>query len=350
VEVYFDDFKVTHVNSPVVNTDDYYPSGFAFNSYQRENSVANQYQCNGKERQDELNLGLYDYGFRLYDPAIGRWSAPDPLAELGFSLTPYRYCFNNPVNYTDPFGLWEQDANGNYSTNDQGDIKRLLSYLTTESYALNNNPSIEQINGFIGGEESEGGLGTLSDGSQLVSAVNVNGYQQGNRVDWYTDKKSFNNAWHEIQGDLTPDALDTRTVGHQFWGLTNLTYPGGQNPLKYNGKFDYTYVPKSLGEYPAIGHDKRYDNLGITNAGKALFMDSRTIGADWKFVKEEFLIATLPIGTKEQIKAAALGAGLGFFASFKTLIQIATPQGCVETGMWYSISSQDVTNAPDKPE
>jgi len=43
-EVYFDDFKVTHVKSPVISTDDYYPFGLTFNSYSRENSVANQYQ------------------------------------------------------------------------------------------------------------------------------------------------------------------------------------------------------------------------------------------------------------------------------------------------------------------
>jgi hypothetical protein len=62
VEVYFDDFKVEHVKSPVVSSQDYYPFGLTFNSHNRENSLVNQYQYNGKETQDELNLGWLDYG------------------------------------------------------------------------------------------------------------------------------------------------------------------------------------------------------------------------------------------------------------------------------------------------
>jgi hypothetical protein len=36
VDVYFDDFKVEQVKSPVVQSQDYYPFGLTFNSYQRE--------------------------------------------------------------------------------------------------------------------------------------------------------------------------------------------------------------------------------------------------------------------------------------------------------------------------
>ena len=56
VEVFFDDFKVEQIKSPVVQTNDYYPFGLAFNSYRRENSLDQKYLYNGKELQDELNL------------------------------------------------------------------------------------------------------------------------------------------------------------------------------------------------------------------------------------------------------------------------------------------------------
>jgi hypothetical protein len=64
VEVYFDDFRVTHAKSPVIQQDDYYPFGLTFNSYQRENSFVNNFLYCGMEKQDELDLGWYDYSAR----------------------------------------------------------------------------------------------------------------------------------------------------------------------------------------------------------------------------------------------------------------------------------------------
>lgn len=45
--------------------------------------------------------------FRQYDNAIGRFLGMDRLAELAYSITPYRFAYNNPVYYNDPTGLFE---------------------------------------------------------------------------------------------------------------------------------------------------------------------------------------------------------------------------------------------------
>ncbi len=114
VEVYFDDFKVTHTKSPVIQTDDYYAFGLAFNSYRRENTTPNQYLYNSMELQDELNLVLYDYLARKYDPMIGRFTTIDPHSENYLSWAPFNYVANNPIILTDPTGMdWYQDEKGN---------------------------------------------------------------------------------------------------------------------------------------------------------------------------------------------------------------------------------------------
>ena len=57
------------------------------------------YLYNGKELQEELGLGLYDYGFRMYDLAISRFHAIDLLAENYTFQGPYAYAANNPIKF-----------------------------------------------------------------------------------------------------------------------------------------------------------------------------------------------------------------------------------------------------------
>jgi RHS repeat-associated protein len=112
VDVYFDDFKITHQKSQVIQADDYYPFGLTFNSYSRESSVENRYLYNqgsrGKkfntERITDLDLNIDLTKYRAYDPAIGRWWQVDPRVDDLYGWTPYNYGFNNPILYSDPEG------------------------------------------------------------------------------------------------------------------------------------------------------------------------------------------------------------------------------------------------------
>ncbi|MEO1054657.1 MAG: RHS repeat-associated core domain-containing protein, partial [Bacteroidota bacterium] len=103
VEVYFDDFAVTHEQSPLIQSSDFYPFGLAFNSHVRENIFKNRFLYNGSSELNE-KTGLYETPFRQYDPAIGRLNGIDPVAGKYSSLSPYNFAFNDPINFSDPSG------------------------------------------------------------------------------------------------------------------------------------------------------------------------------------------------------------------------------------------------------
>ena len=88
-------------------------------------SLRNKYQYNGKEIQDKefsdgSGLELYDFGARLHDPQIGRWTTIDPLAQKRDWLTPYNYVQNNPLNRIDPNGLTDYTLDKK-----TGDVKQI---------------------------------------------------------------------------------------------------------------------------------------------------------------------------------------------------------------------------------
>src|SRR5690606_20925046 len=71
------------------------------------NSYNSPFKYNGKELDEET--GNYFYGARYYDPKLSIFLSVDPLAEQAPDWTPYRYGFNNPIKYTDPTGMYEND-------------------------------------------------------------------------------------------------------------------------------------------------------------------------------------------------------------------------------------------------
>jgi RHS repeat-associated protein len=82
----------------------YYPFGLNMEGNFNGASGTNKYQYNGKEWNDDFGLGLNDYGARWYDPAIGRWTAVDPMSEGDKRNNPYSFCKNNPIRYKDVEG------------------------------------------------------------------------------------------------------------------------------------------------------------------------------------------------------------------------------------------------------
>jgi RHS repeat-associated protein len=104
-DVFFDDLKVEHVKSPVVQTNDYYPFGLTFNSYQRENSVENKWKFQGQEHVDDLGLNWDSFKWRNHQPDIGRFFNVDPLADKYYYNSPYAFSENKVTAHIELEGL-----------------------------------------------------------------------------------------------------------------------------------------------------------------------------------------------------------------------------------------------------
>lgn len=104
-DVYFDNLQVGIVAGNIIEENHYYAYGLKIagisskklgDSY--EGQLKNNYLYNDKELLDEdTDLGWLDYGFRNYDPQIGRFPQLDPLTDSYSFLTPYQYASCDPI-------------------------------------------------------------------------------------------------------------------------------------------------------------------------------------------------------------------------------------------------------------
>ena len=123
----------------VIETNDYYPFG---KRIPVTNSVAEPVEAttqsatspdrwlfSSKESQSFLNasIPLLDFGARMYNPVIARWTASDPLSEKYYGISPYVYCLGNPISIIDPNGMdiWTMDEKGNVVWVKESDDHRL---------------------------------------------------------------------------------------------------------------------------------------------------------------------------------------------------------------------------------
>ncbi|MBO9154071.1 RHS repeat domain-containing protein [Chitinophaga sp. GCM10012297] len=114
------------VKGEVVSMQDYYPFGSAMPG--RYGPVVNgvvsadvagtgyRYGFNGKENDNEIKGegNQQDYGFRIYDPRIGKFLSVDPLTAQYAYYTPYQFAGNKPIWATDLDGA-EENTSSTYT-------------------------------------------------------------------------------------------------------------------------------------------------------------------------------------------------------------------------------------------
>ena len=133
-------------NGTVEEVNHYYPFGGTFAS----TSSVQPYKYNGKEFDTKNGLNWYDYGARMYDPSISRFTTMDRFADKYSSMSPYQYGANNPACNIDINGdsiIVNPNPNGlidhvkmlfGFQTNYQHKINGMLSQIKQADPLLNN--------------------------------------------------------------------------------------------------------------------------------------------------------------------------------------------------------------------
>lgn len=163
-DVYFDNLAVSISAGNIIEEDHYYAFGMKIAALSSkklgdagDGSLKNLYLYNYKELNEDGDLEWYDYGYRNYDPQIGRFVAIDPIGDQVADQSTYHYAYNDPINYTDKDGLIGipcpgtsaftifLDKVGEAVTNVLSDISPALQYITIASTVTNTTVHVEQV-------------------------------------------------------------------------------------------------------------------------------------------------------------------------------------------------------------
>lgn len=190
----------------------YYPFGALTDKSTNGDTQPYKYNC--KELDRMSGLDWYDYGARYYDGI--RFTTMDPMAEKYYSISPYAYCANNPVNAIDPdgkrmspiygldgdfLGTDDKGLQGVPIVMDKKDYKPIMSH----AEALSKDKDINSFNSDDAFEKFMQHYNQLPnrpdyDGYLTLEEAN-NWYRDGNGQPLYTDIKKLDLSLIRSLGD-----------------------------------------------------------------------------------------------------------------------------------------------------
>ncbi len=177
----------------------------------------------------------YDYGFRIYNPQIGRFLSVDPIYKKYPELTPYQFASNRPIDGIDRDGL--EYATFRILVDGNNKVTKIT---VTTDYTLKNN-------------------GT-----------------QGPGIEYYTTKSG-----------QAPEGKFIKNIYGIYQGGDNPKLPkvGGNYKVLY---YDYSLAPIDEADANAKQHDLDYDKYNLS--GLKGILDEKSTRANNAYIKRANLI------------------------------------------------------------
>jgi RHS repeat-associated protein len=278
-DVYYDNLSVQYKQGPLLEENHYYPFGLTMAGISdkaiKTNYSENKYRYNAgtelqnKEFSDGTGLEMYETGFRMLDPQLGRFTQVDQLADMDHFLSVYQYANNNPVSVNDPTGLLQQYQSG---PTPQGPSY----YNNSDNFGL---PTIGQINQAIQFYDGMPSSGNASSGGGSGMYLGGGAYQlpNGDVVDQTT---AINFAMNTFGGTSTTyygwqAQLIVGVVSGQI-GVTNKTV---YNYTKFDGSTSFqTDVDHGQFTFDRGANDDLYYFVGTSVKVMADGEDLSTLG------------------------------------------------------------------------
>lgn len=137
-----------------------------------------------------------------YDPATGQFLSRDPINEL--TREPYGYTYNNPLNATDPSGLWSVDLPGDWCFGTDDDCENPHNGHAT--------PVSQPIVNFAGG--------ALDLNPMFMIAQAVDEPLTGRDIDLAANGVDECSGWYTA-GQWSMAIVDVAIPGHAGWTALN---------------------------------------------------------------------------------------------------------------------------------
>jgi len=210
-----------------------------------------RYGFNGKEKDADGEFGSsthYDYGFRIYNPSIGKFLSVDPLSNDFPFYTPYQFAGNKPIVAIDLDGLEEKIVINQYDY-----LDNKLVIINTVTLYRNAEDGVQQLNGYSFDQydkiDEYGPFGTLTVNHNLNIDNTVEVFEETWKQ-WYNNLSERSPMQRVAsgfgftvsddfvligQGKETKEAESTTNVNLDVW-FENKNLSGSSGVTKVNDK------------------------------------------------------------------------------------------------------------------